>query len=76
MSAVVWVIATFGCADDGMACERVAPPAVQFASRAACVAAANAMLADGVVIDYPVMTVSCEREGVTMVKAGQTRVAG
>jgi hypothetical protein len=61
MNGLIIALALFGCSDDGTYCQRLAMPAMSFASEADCMAAEQAVLQSDDVLsaNYPSVYAEC-----------------
>ena len=75
--SMVFALVLLGCADDGTACERLAPPSEHFASKAACEAGQEAALQSSLALraDYPTVVSRCLRESGKSAMNGRVRAA-
>ena len=60
MGPAYFVIAIFGCADDGSSCRTVAAPAAHYASEQACLASRADALTANSDLDFPTLLAMCQ----------------
>jgi hypothetical protein len=59
MAASYFIIAILGCADSSAQCTPVATAPTQYASKAECTAAINAVLEENSGLDFPTLMAEC-----------------
>ncbi len=59
MTAIVYLMALFGCGEGEAACQQLVVLETRYESRADCVAATEATVASSINDDYPILVAQC-----------------
>ena len=75
MTAIVYLMALFGCGEGEAACQQLAVLETRYESRADCVAATEAAVASSINDDYPILVAQCYEAGARPVVRSQDVLA-
>ena len=71
MEPLYYVMAIMGCGDAGTACQQVRVEPARYQSAVQCQVAMSATLERHTDLEYPVISATCQRNGVTMASKGE-----